>query len=396
MFTNDCKKCGKEFLVTDDDLQLFTTQNVPLPELCEECRAGVSTEEPSVTENDEITVTEEMGESTFTVVDLEDDNSAEDAGFVLAVSDETASANEPEPYVIEDAEEALAIDFVAEEPVEEAVEEAPVEEAVVAAAVAEEVAETVANETLADTENTIEEEPQPEVKKAKKEKKPLTKKDKIALLVGGVILLLAVIGVVLWGTVGGGFGTKTTTTTEAPTVEVNADVTDEATEEVTDESTETTTEETTEPEVTYHEKTTIPDNVYVGDGFTIEYNNNRVADNYGKPTGYNGGKVSNNENNTKDDENDQNQSSNYYTFANQNLLTQHYKKHGAEVGATSESDYVAKANAVITNPNALTKTEAEDGDKVYFVQSTGEIVFVSTRGYIRTYFIADYAYFQRT
>lgn len=55
-----------------------------------------------------------------------------------------------------------------------------------------------------------------------------------------------------------------------------------------------------------------------------------------------------------------------------------------------------KANDVINNPDVLQKTEAEDGDKVFFLADTDEIVFLSTDGYIRTYFIADYAYFQRT
>ncbi len=74
---------------------------------------------------------------------------------------------------------------------------------------------------------------------------------------------------------------------------------------------------------------------------------------------------------------------------------EHYNKHGSETGCSSANEYVEKANAVIDNTNALTKYE-NDGDKVYFVESTGEIVFVSTDGVIRTYFIADKAYFERT
>lgn len=84
-----------------------------------------------------------------------------------------------------------------------------------------------------------------------------------------------------------------------------------------------------------------------------------------------------------------------YTFRSSKLLTSHFEKHGREVGARNESDYVDKANAVISNPSALHKTEAEDGDHVYFLKSTGEIVFLSTDGFIRTYFIADEAYFNR-
>lgn len=86
---------------------------------------------------------------------------------------------------------------------------------------------------------------------------------------------------------------------------------------------------------------------------------------------------------------------NSYTFRTSKQLTSHFEKHGSEVGAKNEMDYVDKANAVISNPDALYKTEAEDGDAVYFLRSTGEIVFLSTDGYIRTYFIADYDYFNR-
>ncbi len=84
-----------------------------------------------------------------------------------------------------------------------------------------------------------------------------------------------------------------------------------------------------------------------------------------------------------------------YTFRSSKQLTQHFEKHGREVGAKSETDYVDMANAVIGNPSALYKTEAEDGDHIYFLKSTGEIVFVSTDGFIRTYFISDEAYFNR-
>ena len=83
------------------------------------------------------------------------------------------------------------------------------------------------------------------------------------------------------------------------------------------------------------------------------------------------------------------------TFRSSKLLTSHFEKHGREVGAANESEYVDKANAVINNPSALHKNEAEDNDDVYFLKQTGEIVFVSSDGFIRTYFISDEAYFNR-
>ena len=83
-----------------------------------------------------------------------------------------------------------------------------------------------------------------------------------------------------------------------------------------------------------------------------------------------------------------------YTFRSSSLLASHFAKHGREVGAASETEYVNMANNVI-NSATQHKNEKEDNDDIYFKSSTGEIVFVSTDGYIRTYFIADQAYFDR-
>lgn len=75
-----------------------------------------------------------------------------------------------------------------------------------------------------------------------------------------------------------------------------------------------------------------------------------------------------------------------YSFRYESYLEEHYKKHGIEMGFESKEEYLKAANAVITNPNALHKLEAEDGDHVYYVESTNEIVFLSRDGYLRTYF----------
>lgn len=78
-----------------------------------------------------------------------------------------------------------------------------------------------------------------------------------------------------------------------------------------------------------------------------------------------------------------------YKFRNKNLLTQHYEKHGREMGFASAADYEKAASDVVNNPAALHKIEKEDGDDVYYVESTNEFVVVSTDGYIRTYFLPD-------
>ena len=78
-----------------------------------------------------------------------------------------------------------------------------------------------------------------------------------------------------------------------------------------------------------------------------------------------------------------------YTFRYNDRLQDHYKKHGRDMGFASPEEYLAAANAVIANPDALTKTEKEDGDTVYYVEATNEFVVRSTDGYIRTYFCPD-------
>lgn len=86
-----------------------------------------------------------------------------------------------------------------------------------------------------------------------------------------------------------------------------------------------------------------------------------------------------------------------YTFRNENLLNEHFEKHGDEFPYQTVEEYVAGANRVIASDDALHKLEAEDGDDVYYLEATNEFVIVSTDGYIRTYFkpSAGIDYFNR-
>ncbi|MBQ8825816.1 MAG: hypothetical protein IJ007_01840 [Oscillospiraceae bacterium] len=86
-----------------------------------------------------------------------------------------------------------------------------------------------------------------------------------------------------------------------------------------------------------------------------------------------------------------------YYFRNQSTLDSHYEKHGIEMGFASAEEYEAAASAVINSPDALYKTEKEDGDGVYYIEQTNEFAVLSTDGYIRTYFLpsAGKAYFDR-
>ncbi len=90
-----------------------------------------------------------------------------------------------------------------------------------------------------------------------------------------------------------------------------------------------------------------------------------------------------------------------YSFRTKNQLEQHFEKHGSEFdsdfGYDTPEEYEAGANDVINNPDALYKTEKEDGDSVYYLEDTNEFVILSTDGYIRTYFrpTAGIDYFNR-
>lgn len=87
-----------------------------------------------------------------------------------------------------------------------------------------------------------------------------------------------------------------------------------------------------------------------------------------------------------------------YTFANENLLNEHFEKHGKEMGFKSAQEYEKAASDVVNNPAALYKAEKEDGDGVYYVEATNEFVIVSkTTGYIRSYYYPTdgKAYFDR-
>lgn len=80
-----------------------------------------------------------------------------------------------------------------------------------------------------------------------------------------------------------------------------------------------------------------------------------------------------------------------YSFKTKEKLKDHFKKHGSDTYCKTADEYLQKANDVINNPNALTKVESDegDGDRIFYIEETNEIVFLSTEGYIRTYFICS-------
>lgn len=80
---------------------------------------------------------------------------------------------------------------------------------------------------------------------------------------------------------------------------------------------------------------------------------------------------------------------NEYHFKNEENRNKHFEKHGLDMGFKSAEEYEKAASAVVNNPMSLHKLEAEDGDDVYYLESTNEFVIVSTKGYIRTYFYPE-------
>ena len=78
-----------------------------------------------------------------------------------------------------------------------------------------------------------------------------------------------------------------------------------------------------------------------------------------------------------------------YRFRSKSLLNSHYEKHGEEMGFDSAKAYEEAASKVVENENSLQKVEEEDGDRVYYLESSNEFVIVSTDGYIRTYFYPE-------
>ena len=77
-----------------------------------------------------------------------------------------------------------------------------------------------------------------------------------------------------------------------------------------------------------------------------------------------------------------------YTFRTEKQFEDHYEKHGIDMGYDTPEEYLIGANNVIASDDALHKLE-EDGDDIYYLESTNEFVVLSEDDYIRTYFEPD-------
>ncbi len=84
-----------------------------------------------------------------------------------------------------------------------------------------------------------------------------------------------------------------------------------------------------------------------------------------------------------------------YSFKNNEELKEHFIKHGRETNSKTPKKYLKTANKIIKSKKSLKKKEKEDGDKIYFNKKTGGIVFLSPKGYIRSFYLSDIDYFNR-
>lgn len=84
-----------------------------------------------------------------------------------------------------------------------------------------------------------------------------------------------------------------------------------------------------------------------------------------------------------------------FNFKNTEEFKEHFIKHGRESNCNTPKKYLKAANKIIKSKNSLKKIEKEDGDTVYFNKKTGGVVFVSPKGYIRSFYLADADYFKR-
>lgn len=84
-----------------------------------------------------------------------------------------------------------------------------------------------------------------------------------------------------------------------------------------------------------------------------------------------------------------------YSFKNNEEFKEHFIKHGRECNCKTPRKYLKTANKIIKSKKSLKRKEKDDCDTVYFNKKTGGIVFVSPKGYIRTFYLTDYDYFKR-
>jgi len=85
-----------------------------------------------------------------------------------------------------------------------------------------------------------------------------------------------------------------------------------------------------------------------------------------------------------------------FSFRSNGTWVSHFEKHKGEFNFATKEEYLNGANNMLKQPDLLMKKD-DDGDDLYYRESTNEFAVVSTDGYIRTYFkpTAGINYFKR-
>ena len=72
-------------------------------------------------------------------------------------------------------------------------------------------------------------------------------------------------------------------------------------------------------------------------------------------------------------------------FRNDETWQSHFDKHKDEFSFNNKEEYLQGVNEMLKQADLLTKKD-DDGDDLYYRESTNEFAVVSTDGYLRTYF----------
>ncbi len=78
-----------------------------------------------------------------------------------------------------------------------------------------------------------------------------------------------------------------------------------------------------------------------------------------------------------------------YYFRSSDFRLDRYNRYGKDMGFSSAESYERGASAVINNPGALSKIDQDNGDWLFYIEESNELVVVSFDGYIMEYFCPE-------
>lgn len=75
-----------------------------------------------------------------------------------------------------------------------------------------------------------------------------------------------------------------------------------------------------------------------------------------------------------------------YYFRSEDIRLDRYNRYGKDMGFSSAEAYERGASAVINDPVALSKIDQDNGDWLFYVEESNELVIVSFDGVIKEYY----------